>query len=74
MFCSPAKKSNIPTPRQVPEAKFSYDLSPMSVHVKERRRKWYDFLTSVLAIVGGTFTVVGVLDNVLFRVIKQKKI
>lgn len=59
---------------QIPEAKFSYDLSPMSVYVKERRRKWYDFLTSVLAIVGGTFTVVGVLDNILFRVVKQKKI
>eukprot|EP00752_Nemacystus_decipiens_P014202 g12631.t1 len=59
---------------QVPEAKFSYDLSPMSVYIKERRRKWYDFLTSVLAIVGGTFTVVGVLDNILFRVVKQKKI
>ncbi|CAN0025498.1 unnamed protein product [Scytosiphon promiscuus] len=59
---------------QVPEAKFSYDLSPMSVYIKQRRRKWYDFLTSVLAIVGGTFTVVGVLDNILFRVVKQKKI
>ncbi|CAN0022408.1 unnamed protein product [Ascophyllum nodosum] len=59
---------------QVPEAKFSFDLSPMSVHIRQRRRKWYDFLTSVLAIVGGTFTVVGVLDNILFRVVKQKKI
>lgn len=46
----------------------------MSVYIKQRRRKWYDFLTSVLAIVGGTFTVVGVLDNILFRVVKQKKI
>lgn len=70
LFCR--KNKNKKT--QVPEAKFSYDLSPMSVHVKERHRKWYDFFTSVLAIVGGTFTVVGVLDNVLFRVIKQKKI
>lgn len=61
-------------PTQIPEAKFSYDLSPMSVYIRERRRKWYDFFTSVLAIVGGTFTVVGVLDNILFRVIKQKKI
>lgn len=58
----------------MPEAKFSYDLSPMSVHIKKRRRKWYDFLTSVLAIVGGTFTLGGVLDNILFRVVKQKKI
>ncbi|KAG5179567.1 endoplasmic reticulum-golgi intermediate compartment-domain-containing protein [Tribonema minus] len=56
----------------VPEAKFSFDLSPMCVHVRTRARRWYDFVTSVMAIVGGTFTVVGVVDSILFRVLKQK--
>ncbi|CAM9457792.1 unnamed protein product [Phaeothamnion confervicola] len=58
----------------VPEAKFSYDLAPMSVHIKQRSRRWYDFITSVMAIVGGTFTVVGVIDSLAYRVFKQKKI
>jgi Endoplasmic reticulum vesicle transporter len=58
----------------VPEARFSYDLSPMCVHIRTRARKWYTFVTSVMAIIGGTFTVVGVIDSILFRVLKQKVI
>ena len=38
-----------------PEARFSYDISPMAVVVDKVRRKWYDFITSLLAIIGGTF-------------------
>jgi hypothetical protein len=29
----------------VPEARFSYDMSPMSVVVQKEGRKWYDYLT-----------------------------
>merc|ERR1711871_1896652 len=35
----------------VPEAKFAYDLSPMAVVVSSKGRRWYDFVTSVCAIV-----------------------
>ena len=42
----------------VPEARFAYNLSPMSVLVRSERRPSYDFLTKVLAIVGGTFSLV----------------
>lgn len=42
----------------VPEARFGYNLSPMAVLVKSEKRPWYDFVTKVLAIVGGTFSVV----------------
>lgn len=57
----------------VPEAKFSYDLSPMAVIVTSRGRPWYDFVTSVCAIIGGTFTVVGLVDAAIHKVIKGKK-
>lgn len=42
----------------VPEARFAYNISPMSVLVRSEKRPWYDFVTKVLAIVGGTFSVV----------------
>ncbi len=41
---------------EVPEAKFSYDISPMSVVISSKRRRWYEFVTSLMAIIGGTFT------------------
>mmetsp|Transcript_35529 Transcript_35529/g.110033 ORF Transcript_35529/g.110033 Transcript_35529/m.110033 type:complete len:454 (+) Transcript_35529:605-1966(+) len=40
---------------QPPEARFAYDISPMSVVVEAKSRKWYDFVTSLLALIGGTF-------------------
>lgn len=43
---------------EVPEARFAYNISPMSVLVRTEKRPWYDFVTKVLAIVGGTFSVV----------------
>lgn len=51
----------------VPEAKFSYDLSPMAVVVTNKGRRWYDFITSLCAIIGGTFTVVGLVDTLLHK-------
>mmetsp|Transcript_23615 Transcript_23615/g.93623 ORF Transcript_23615/g.93623 Transcript_23615/m.93623 type:complete len:469 (+) Transcript_23615:355-1761(+) len=57
----------------VPEAKFSYDLSPMAVIVTSKGRRWYDFVTSVCAIIGGTFTVVGIIDALLHKILKSGK-
>jgi len=58
----------------VPEARFSYDLSPMSVLVKTDGLKWYDYLTSLFAIIGGTFTTLGLIDASLYKVFKPKKL
>ncbi|CAK0821653.1 unnamed protein product [Prorocentrum cordatum] len=41
-----------------PQARFSYDLSPTSAVVGPRPRRWYAFLTSLFAILGGTCTTV----------------
>jgi len=58
----------------VPEARFSYDISPMGVIVKKQGRKWYDYVTSICAIIGGTFTTLGLIDASLYRVFKSKKL
>mmetsp|Transcript_33110 Transcript_33110/g.87561 ORF Transcript_33110/g.87561 Transcript_33110/m.87561 type:complete len:471 (-) Transcript_33110:51-1463(-) len=51
-----------------PQARFSYDFSPMSVVVKTKSKRWYEFLTSLFAILGGTYTIVelcsGAVDTV----------
>ena len=46
----------------VPEAKFIIDLSPIAVRYRRESRHWYDYVTSLMAIIGGTFTVVGLLE------------
>ena len=47
----------------VPEAKFAYDLSPIAVSYRKEKRKWYDYCTSIMAIIGGVFTIVGMIES-----------
>ena len=51
---------------------FHYDISPMAVVVKREGRKFYDFITSLLGILGGTFTIISFFDNAIYLVFKQK--
>ena len=52
---------------QAPKARFLYNISPMSVIVEKEGRKWYDYLMSLISIVGGTFTTLGLIDAVLYK-------
>lgn len=54
------------TGRIIPAIWFRYDLSPITVKYTERRQPMYRFITTVCAIIGGTFTVAGILDSCIF--------
>ena len=58
---------------EVPEARFSYDLSPMAVVIEKKGKRWYEFITSIAALIGGTFTVVGLISSFLGIVLKAGK-
>lgn len=58
---------------QQPSAKFTFDLSPIQIVVKEVRRAWYHFLTTSCAIIGGVFTVAGILDAILYQSMQLAK-
>lgn len=52
-----------------------YELSPMLVQYSEKRRSFMHFLTGVCAIVGGVFTVAGLIDSMIYhsaRALKKK--
>lgn len=60
----------------VPEAKFLVDISPIAMQFRRWHRPWYDYITSVMAIVGGTFTVVGMLEGAVrtgSKVVRQQR-
>lgn len=50
----------------IPAVWFKYDINPISVKYKERRKPFYEFLCMTCAIVGGTFTVAGIIDSLVF--------
>jgi len=59
---------------EIPEARFSYDISPMAVVITRKGKHWYEFTTSMCALIGGTFTVVGLISGFLNVIFKPKKI
>lgn len=57
----------------VPTVKFHYELSPMQVLVRENPRSFSHFVTNVCAIIGGVFTVAGIIDSMLHGAIQLAK-
>ena len=56
---------------RTPATVFSYDLSPLSVVTTESYVPLYRFVTSLCAIVGGVFTVLGLLDSIVYKGMKS---
>eukprot|EP00197_Chlamydomonas_leiostraca_P009725 CAMPEP_0202865692 /NCGR_PEP_ID=MMETSP1391-20130828/6300_1 /ASSEMBLY_ACC=CAM_ASM_000867 /TAXON_ID=1034604 /ORGANISM="Chlamydomonas leiostraca, Strain SAG 11-49" /LENGTH=473 /DNA_ID=CAMNT_0049545559 /DNA_START=97 /DNA_END=1518 /DNA_ORIENTATION=- len=56
---------------QVPSVRVTFDLSPIQILVREISKPWYHFLTTTCAIIGGVFTVAGLLDALLYNSIKM---
>lgn len=63
--------------RVVPALWFKYDLTPITVKYLRKRQPFYSFITKTCAIIGGTFTVAGILDSLVFsawQIIKKIEI
>lgn len=61
--------------RALPGVFFFYDLSPIKVNFNQSKTSFLHFLTNVCAIVGGVFTVSGIIDAFVYhghRAIKKK--
>jgi endoplasmic reticulum-Golgi intermediate compartment protein 3 len=51
---------------------FVYDLSPFMLEVHITHMPLLHFITKLLAIVGGVFTILGVIDSVMHKLFKSK--
>uniref|UniRef100_K3XBV9 Thioredoxin domain-containing protein n=1 Tax=Globisporangium ultimum (strain ATCC 200006 / CBS 805.95 / DAOM BR144) TaxID=431595 RepID=K3XBV9_GLOUD len=54
----------------LPSIMFRYDLSPMSVRITEAVVPFYHFVTSACAIIGGVFTVIGIIDQLIHQTVR----
>lgn len=57
--------------QQMPSFYLRYDFSPVTVRYKETRESFPHFLVQICAVVGGIFTVAGLLDSVLHKSIVE---
>lgn len=56
-----------------PQIKITYDLSPMSIVLEEQSTPLYHFITSVCAIIGGIFTIIGCFDSAVYTALKLRQ-
>ncbi|KAI4333822.1 hypothetical protein L6164_018583 [Bauhinia variegata] len=57
----------------IPVAKFHLELSPMQVLITENQKSFSHFITNVCAIIGGVFTVAGILDSILHNTVRMMR-
>lgn len=58
---------------QLPAIYFRYDFSPITVAFKEKKSTFAHFLVQVCAIVGGVFTVLGLVNGAILAASKKFK-
>jgi len=51
---------------QLPSVRFVWDMDSLGVRFKKTRKSWYTVITSLLAVIGGLFTVLSLTDSVLY--------
>lgn len=56
---------------EVPQAKFHFDIEPFSIWVKYDEKRWYDFFTSMLALLGGVFVMMKLLSSATLSVVEN---
>eukprot|EP01029_Cantina_marsupialis_P020396 TRINITY_DN4778_c0_g1_i1.p1 TRINITY_DN4778_c0_g1~~TRINITY_DN4778_c0_g1_i1.p1 ORF type:complete len:500 (-),score=139.41 TRINITY_DN4778_c0_g1_i1:300-1799(-) len=58
----------------IPMVKLQYDFSPVSVMIsQDDKMPFYHFITNLCAIIGGVFTVLGLLDAVIYQGVKMRE-
>jgi len=56
---------------RLPAVYFRYELSPITVKFVEKRKAFSHFLVQICAIVGGVFTVLGLVNSILHTTLKK---
>lgn len=64
---APPRSVDILTGRNLPGMFVFYDINPIQVRFEERKETFTHFITSVCAIVGGVFTVSGIVDSFVYH-------
>ncbi|OQS00917.1 golgi family protein [Achlya hypogyna] len=57
----------------LPGITFAYEFSPIKFRIEQTQKGWLQFLTSVCAIVGGVFTVMGLVDAAMYNLVSSKR-
>ena len=67
------KQKKVDNGRMIPTIFFRYDISPMKMKYTKYYPGHFDGLINICAIFGGMFTIAGIIDSLLLKLIKSKR-
>lgn len=62
-----SNSNEVETHMMIPTIFFRYDISPIIMKINQSKESYFHFFIQICAIVGGMFTVVGILDHLIHR-------
>jgi hypothetical protein len=68
-----ANNNEVSSEMMIPTIFFRYDISPILIRIRQYKQGFFHFFIQICAIVGGIFTVMGILDNLLHKLTKGGK-
>lgn len=68
-----ANSNDVSAEMMVPTIFFRYDISPILVKIVQYKQGFFHFFIQICAIIGGIFTVTGILDTVIHKVSRKVK-
>jgi Endoplasmic reticulum vesicle transporter/Endoplasmic Reticulum-Golgi Intermediate Compartment (ERGIC) len=52
---------------------FRYDISPILIRITQYKQPFFHFFIQICAIIGGMFTVMGIIDHMLYKLTRPKQ-
>ena len=68
-----SNSNEVPVNMQVPTIYFRFDIAPILVRFEQYKESPFEFFVQVCAIIGGIYSVIGILDTLINRLIRSSK-
>lgn len=66
--------NEVPINMTIPTIYFRYDIAPILVRFEQFKESFFEFFVQVCAIIGGIYSVIGILDTLINRLLRTTKL
>lgn len=69
-----SNSNEVPINMTIPTIYFRYDIAPILVRFEQYKESFFEFFVQVCAIIGGIYSVIGILDTLINRLLRTAKL
>ncbi len=69
-----SNSNEVPINNTIPTIYFRFDIAPILVRFEQYKQSFFEFFVQVCAIIGGIYSVIGILDTLINRLLRTNKL